>query len=138
MNKKILYVVKMESFDMKRTEEILALNQEDAEQRAKRLNPTATIIQVTEAKRYYCSCVEQMVLNPDFLGYRSFRVEIFDRQGRQDGYATDEASFLVPEDIFETLYELFDGKEFDLLPQIYWKKIEQQKTTNEQQENFYR
>ena len=77
-------------------------------------------------KRFYCSCVGQAVLNPHYFkpGYQSFRVEIYDRKGRKDGYAAYEASFLVPEEKYEALYELFDGWESDVLPRISWDHFE--------------
>ena len=64
-------------------------------------------------KRFWFNCVEQMVLNPLFLGFRSFRVEVFDNKSKSP-YQIYEASFLVPEEIFQKLYDLFDGYETDL------------------------
>ena len=54
-------------------------------------------------------CIEQGVMNQDYAGLRSFRLEV-------GGHATEcinEINFLVPEEMFETLYQLFDGKEVD-------------------------
>lgn len=79
-------------------------------------------------KRFWLSCVGQMVLNPAYKGYCSFRVEVYDRKGRQDGYATMEASFLVPEELYESLYKLFEGREMDILPVIHWDVFEPTKT----------
>jgi len=64
-------------------------------------------------KRFRYNCVEQMVLNPLFQGFRSFRVEVFDRKALCP-YQVYEADFLVPEEIFQQLYDLFDGYETDL------------------------
>jgi len=72
--------------------------------------------------RYYFNCVEQMIMNPHYKGYRSFRVEVFDRKSKEweQGYAAGEANFLVPEALFEALYNAFDGKESDVIPSISW------------------
>lgn len=67
--------------------------------------------------RYSFSCVEQVVQNPDWKGYRNFRVEVFDRKSK-DAYAITEFSFTVPEALYDRLYEIWDGFETDHLPQI--------------------
>ena len=76
----------------------------------------------SKPKRYYCSCVGQGIMNPLYFDYQSFRVEIYDRK-RKDGYSVDEASFLVPHDVYEKLYEIFEGYESDVLPVIHWNPL---------------
>jgi hypothetical protein len=70
--------------------------------------------------RYSFSVVEEMVLNPDYLGYRGGRVEVFDRES-EDDYAVYEARFLVPERFFQAFYDMWDGEESDLMPRITWE-----------------
>lgn len=73
----------------------------------------------SKSKRYWFSCVEEMVMNPDYKGYSAFRVEVFDRESDSQ-YAVYEASFLIPEEFFDRLRDVFDGKESDLMPRIIW------------------
>ena len=70
-------------------------------------------------KRYSFSVIEEAVLNPVYSGYRGGRVEVFDRRKR-DGYAILEARFLLPSEFFDAFYELWDGKESDLMPFVNW------------------
>jgi hypothetical protein len=64
-------------------------------------------------KRYWHNCVEEAVMNRDYDGYRYFRVEVYDNES-DNQYSVMEGSFLVPTDLFETLYEAIDGYESDL------------------------
>lgn len=64
-------------------------------------------------KRFWFNCVEEAVLNPKFLGFRYFRVEVFDRKSKS-GYAIYEGRFLLPEELFDKFYNLLDGYETDL------------------------
>ena len=73
-------------------------------------------------KRYYCSVVGQGVMNPLYFDYESFRVEIYDSK-RKDGYAVDEASFLVPTDLAEPLRSIFEEYESDVMPVIHWEPL---------------
>ena|SRR3990167_11449016 len=75
-------------------------------------------------KRYWLNCVEEFILNRSHLyrGYRYFRVEIYDNH-RRDGYSIDEATFMVPEELFDALREALDMKEINVLPKIYWPEI---------------
>ena len=68
---------------------------------------------MSKTKRYWHNCVEEAVLNRDYDGYRYFRVEVYDNESNSQ-YSVMEGSFLVPEDLFETLYEVIDGYESDL------------------------
>jgi len=68
-------------------------------------------------KRYLHNAVEQGVLNPEFEGYRNFRLEVYDRKNNFD--TVYEGCFLVPEDLFDKLYELMDDYETDLPLYIY-------------------
>ena len=71
-------------------------------------------------KRYQFSCIEEGVLNPAFAGYRYFRVEVYDNES-DSSYAIYEASFLIPEEFYEPLRDIFDMKESDLMPRIVWE-----------------
>lgn len=73
-------------------------------------------------KRYFFSVVEEMVLNPDFNGYRAGRIEVFDDEAKDtyDGRVY-EARFLVPEEFYEDFRAVFDFKESDLMPRITWE-----------------
>jgi hypothetical protein len=52
---------------------------------------------------------EEVVLNPDYAGFRGGRIEIW-----QDGpYDVAEVGFLVPEEMFNSFREVFDGKSVD-------------------------
>ena len=64
-------------------------------------------------KRYWYNCVEQFVLNPDYHGYRSLRIEVFDRE-KKDGYALYEIHCMVPEEFFDQFYDMWDWKESDV------------------------
>ena len=64
-------------------------------------------------KRYYFNCVEQMLMNPDYKGFRCFRVEIFDREAKTP-FQIDEVHFMIPEELFHGLYEAIDFKEADV------------------------
>jgi len=79
-------------------------------------------------KRYWLSCVEETILNrsPIYRGCRYFRVEIYDNK-RKDGYAIDEASFMVPEELYEGLRTALDFKEMNQLPQIHWPDLKKDK-----------
>lgn len=73
--------------------------------------------------RYCFNVVEQAVMNPKSFGYRSVRVEIYDKESHSD-FAVYEASVLLPAEFMDGFIELFDGKESDLLPSILWEKPE--------------
>lgn len=70
-------------------------------------------------KRYWFSVVEEAVLNVDFKGFRAARIEVYDTQS-ESPYASYEARALLPEELFDVFYELFDGKETDVMPYIRW------------------
>jgi len=73
-----------------------------------------------EPKRYSFSVVEEAVLNPAFKGFRGGRIEVYDRRNKS-GYAVYEARFLLPNEFFDGFYELWDGKESNLMPKITWE-----------------
>lgn len=64
-------------------------------------------------KRYYLSVTEEMVMNPEYFGYRGGRIEVYDRKDKMNPYAVYEARFFVPECMFEKFREVFDGKYVD-------------------------
>jgi len=70
------------------------------------------------SKRFSFSCVEQMVLNVNYRGFRNFRVEIFDRDSGGH-YQDDEVAFLVPGELFDVLYDAIDGYESDVPMSVY-------------------
>jgi hypothetical protein len=74
---------------------------------------------MSDEKRYSFNVVEQMVLNPDYRGYRSARIEVTDNQA-DSPYPIYEASVLLPEEFFDDFVELFDFKDADLMPYIRW------------------
>ena len=65
------------------------------------------------SKRYWYNCVEQFVLNLDYHGYRSLRIEVFDRE-KEDGYSLYEIQCMVPEELFDQFYDMWDWKESDV------------------------
>jgi len=68
-------------------------------------------------KRYRYSITEEAIMNMKFSQYRGGRVEVFDRKDKS-GYAVYEGRFLIPEEIRDKFYDLFDGLETDLPLQI--------------------
>jgi len=77
-------------------------------------------------KRYWLCCIEESILNESSLyrGYRYFRVEIYDNRSNS-GYAMGEASFMVPEELYEGLREALDMKEINRLPKISWPEFDE-------------
>jgi len=70
-------------------------------------------------KRYQLSAIEQGVLNPNYAGYRSCRIEVFDRNS-DSPFQDQELHCLIPEELFNAFYEVWDGQEVDVLPKIEW------------------
>jgi len=71
-------------------------------------------------KRYWFSVVEEAVLNTEYRGYRGGRIEVFDLTN-DSSYSIYEARFLLPEEFMEDFYEMWDGRESDLMPMIRWE-----------------
>jgi hypothetical protein len=71
-------------------------------------------------KRYFFSVVEEMIMNPDFKGFRGGRIEVSDEQS-DNAFPIYEAHFLVPEELYEDFRAVFDFKESDLMPRITWE-----------------
>lgn len=72
-------------------------------------------------KRYFFSVVEEGIMNPKYKGYRGGRIEVFDKK-RENGYASYEARFLIPEEFIEGFRELFDFVESDKPVYIDWRE----------------
>lgn len=70
-----------------------------------------------KGKRWWCSVIEECVMNPEFQQFRGGRIECFD-QWSDSPYNVYEARWLVPCEIADTFRDLFDFKEFDDLPYI--------------------
>jgi len=66
-----------------------------------------------EHKRYWYNCVEQFILNPDYQGYRSLRIEVFDRE-KDDRYSLYEIHCMIPEELFYQFYDMWNWKESDV------------------------
>lgn len=71
-------------------------------------------------KRYYFSVIEQMVLNPDYQQYRSGRIEMFERDS-ESAFQDLELHFMVPSEVFDAFRDIWDEKEFDVLPKAFWE-----------------
>lgn len=69
--------------------------------------------------RYTFEVTEGIILSSRYKGFRGGRIEVYDRR-RKDDYAVYEASFLLPEELFEDFRKTFDGKESDLPVFIRW------------------
>ena len=69
--------------------------------------------------RYFFNVVESAVLNPDFAGYRSVRIEVTDNQS-ESHYPVYEANALLPAEFMDDFIKIFDLKESDLMPSITW------------------
>ena len=67
---------------------------------------------MAENKRYHFSVVEEMVMNPKYIGYRAGRIEVYDHKGK-DEHACYEARFLIPEEFMDAFREMWDFKESD-------------------------
>ncbi len=72
-------------------------------------------------KRYFLNCVEEMICNPEFYGYRMMRVEVTDTESKSP-YPIYEAVIRVPEEMFEAIYKVFDFKYVDKLPYMRWEQ----------------
>jgi len=70
-------------------------------------------------KRYFFSVIEEMIMNPQYKGYRGGRIEVYDRK-EKSGYTCYEARFLIPEEFMEDFRKLWDFKEADKMPYIRW------------------
>jgi hypothetical protein len=71
-------------------------------------------------KKYHFSVVEEMILNPDFVAYRGGRIEVFERDSKS-AFQDRELHFLVPKEVFEAFRDIWDEKEFDVLPKALWE-----------------
>jgi hypothetical protein len=74
---------------------------------------------MAKKKRYFFSVVEEMVMNPQYKGYRGGRIEVYDRK-EKSGYACYEARFLIPEEFMDDFRKTWDFKESDKMPYIRW------------------
>lgn len=84
-------------------------------------NNWAKWMRENKMKRYFFSVIEEMVLNPDFAGYRAGRIEVTDNLSKSAYPVVYEARFLVPEEFYEGFRAVFDFKESDLMPRITWE-----------------
>ena len=71
------------------------------------------------SKRYFFNVVESAVLNPNFEGYRSVRIEVTDRDS-DSHYPIYEANVLLPAELMDAFIDVFDFKEADLMPHLRW------------------
>lgn len=56
-------------------------------------------------------------MNKKAKHYHAGRIEVYDSKDKS-GYASYEARFFVPKEIYHEFREMFDFKEFDRLPYI--------------------
>jgi hypothetical protein len=82
-------------------------------------------------KRFQLSCIEEAVLNPKYKGYRGGRIEVFDSKNRKSFHHW-EFHFLLPEEIFDSFYNIFDGLKTDMLPEVTMDAIAYHDTRNEE------
>lgn len=71
-----------------------------------------------KSKRYFLNVIEEMVMNLEYQWGRGGRIEVYDRENKQDGYAVYEARWFVPKEAADAFREVWDFKEFDHLPNI--------------------
>lgn len=74
---------------------------------------------MSKKKRYFFSVVEEMVMSPQYKGYRGGRIEVYDRK-EKSGHACYEARFLIPEEFMDGFRKLWEFKESDKMPYIRW------------------
>ena len=68
-------------------------------------------------KRYFLNVIEEGIQNEEYKDYRGGRIEVTDTHS-DDKYPVYEARWLVPQELAEQFYELFNWKELDVLPVI--------------------
>lgn len=74
--------------------------------------------------RFYFCCVGQSILNsssPLYGKYQNARIETFDKEGRQDGFASWEFDFTAPNEIYWEIYDFFNNLMIDNLLRIKYE-----------------
>jgi adenine specific DNA methylase Mod len=70
-----------------------------------------------EEKRFFFNVIEEMIMNPQYAGYRGGRIEVYDSED-ESGYAVYEGRFFLPEEFYHEFREIFDFKYTDKFVRI--------------------